>query len=245
MIDPARICLGTMRMTTEQRDVAGWAAFLAEAYAMGVRTLHVSTEYDSWALTCAVVQSLRRTAPHVRFRFIAKLGEPHFDQPRFEAGRFEAAVDAYCSDLHIDCLDDVQWMWRADLKDDAARCAHFASQADDIGAAVAALRQAGKIGRMLCFPYSVAFADRATALAAFDGLVVYRNADEREYDASLDCAHRAGKMAHIIRPFFAGATLSAGGPTPREQLVAALDHPAVETAILSTGRLDHLQSLIG
>ncbi len=243
-VNPVKITLGTMRLGEITRSISDWVVFFENAYDLGVRTIHVSDEYDSWPLWLDIAAAYRLAVPAKPFRYIAKLGEPHFDKPRFSASRLQAAVDAYRGALSIDCLDDVQWMWRADLKEEVQRLSHFAQDATVIEEATRSLKSSGAIGRLLCFPYTLSFADAALAQSWCDGLVVYRNAQERDYDVALDTWHAAGRMAHIIRPFMAGETLGIGHASPRDQLTVSLDHPAIETAILSTARIDHLQSLL-
>jgi hypothetical protein len=233
-----------MRLHEAQRTVAEWAAFFVEAHQMGVETIHVSNEYDGWDMTCAVFREVAQRTSNRPFRFVAKLGEPHFDRPEFDADRFAQAVDGYRDALGIDCLQDVQWMWRADLKADAVRIQNFERHIAQIRDAAQSLKGAGRIERLLCFPYSVAFADAASSSGIFDGIIVYRNHAEREYDEALDRWHTAGRMAHIIRPFLAGAALESIDASPAQQLADALNHPAIEAAILSTSKLDHLRALI-
>lgn len=245
MSTPAsRITLGTMRFSSDRHAVEQWAQFLIGAHALGIRSLHVSDEYESWPLFLEALTAAREISGGIDFRFIAKLGEPHFDQPSFDAKRLERHVERYCLQLRIDRLDEIQWMWRADLDKDGNRCADFVAQADAMRISIEKLKRNGKIDRFLCFPYSANFASRALGFDFIDGLTVYRNAQEKDYETHLDQCQLKSKIAHIIRPFFAGATLTADGPTPRQQLFQALDHPAVETAILSTGNMAHLHDLL-
>lgn len=240
----SRITLGTMRFSSDRYTVEQWAQFLIEAHDLGIRSLHVSDEYESWPLFLQSLTAARKISSDLDFRFIAKLGEPHFDQPSFDAKRLVQHIDRYCLQLGIGCLDDVQWMWRADLNKDSNRCANFVSQADSIRASIEYLKRNGKIGRFLCFPYSIKFASRALDFDFIDGLTVYRNAQEKDYEMHLDQAQMKSKIVHIIRPFFAGATLMPDALTPQQQLIQALDHPAIETGILSTGNMAHLHDLL-
>jgi predicted oxidoreductase len=243
-VSASDITLGTMRMDAGRYTAEQWGQFLIEVHGLGVTSLHVSDEYESWPLFLQSLAAARTASADIGFRFVAKLGEPHFDKPAFDSGRLEGHVEQYCSLLHVDCLDDIQWMWRADLDQDGKRCADFAAQADAIRSSVKKLKQSGMIRRFLCFPYSTAFAELALDLDFVDGLVVYHNARERVYEAHLDQCRTKSKMAHIIRPFFGGATLAADALEPRQQLINALDHPAIETAILSTGNMAHLHDLL-
>lgn len=242
---PSQITLGTMRLSSDRHTLEQWAQFLIDTYDLGIRTLHVSDEYDSWTFFLQSLALARKISNKVCFRFIAKLGEPHFDQPSFDANRFEQRIDRYCVQLGINHLDDVQWMWRAHLDKDSDRCADFVSQAYSIRNSIEKLKRSGKIGRFLCFPYSTNFASLVLDFDFIDGLTVYRNTQEKDFETHLDQCQIKSKIAHVIRPFFAGATLNLGALSPRQQLIQALDKPAIETAILSTGNIAHLRDLLG
>ncbi|MEQ1509316.1 MAG: hypothetical protein ABL909_02810 [Sphingopyxis sp.] len=245
MIKPAQIVFGTMRMHEIERSSDEWADFLMEIHACGVRALHSSDEYDSFPLLCDVLTRLRERRPDIGFRHVVKLAEPSFDDTRFDAERLAAKLERYKAALGSATIHDVQWMWRKDLKAEAQRLADLHAAAPDIIASTAQLKRSGAIERFFCFPYSTAFADEAMKLGCFDGLVVYRNTNEREYDYLLEPCLAAGGKFLVIRPFAAGQALGAGLPTPREQLGAALDHAAIESAILSTSSLRHLDDLLG
>ncbi len=244
IVAPQSLTLGTMRLDPERHSLSEWAAFFIYAHRLGVRSVHVSDEYESWPLFLEIWDEVRRIAPTQNFKFIAKLGEPHFDQAEFSAERFLMRVEKYCSQLSIDRLHDVQWMWRSDLQRDDLRCSTFTKQSTAIRDTVALLKKNDRIERFLCFPYSPVFCDLALAQDFVDGLTVYRNSQEQEYETQLDqCAARS-KMAHIIRPFLGGNTLENSNLTPRQQLIEALSHPAIETAILSTGNIEHLHEFL-
>lgn len=232
-----------MRLHEVERGVDDWAEFFAQAHAMGVDTLHSSTEYDSFPLFAEVLARLREMHPEIRFRHVVKLADPHFGEAGFDRARLGVRVKEYLDRLGIDQVDDVQWLWRNALDDDATRVSDFRAAASGIGTAVADLKREGLVGRLLCFPYSPAFAQEAVATAAIDGLVVYRNVDETEYDPAIHACAAAGKPCLIIRPFLAGKVIERR--SPGQLLAFALDKPAIEAAILSTSSLDHLADLIG
>lgn len=240
-----RICLGTMRLSESDRPVTAWVDFLLAAHRLGVRALHVSHEYDTWPLFCEIVAEMAARPNAPAFRYVAKIAEPHFDSRSFEPSRLAAVIAEVRAGLGSTCLHDVQWMWRGDLQDEPARLAQFRAQSAQLEAEIAALKRDGGIERFLCFPYTTGFAAAALELPGIDGLVVYRNLAEREFDLQLGSCAASGRIAHIIRPFFGGQTLEASHPAPPAQLAAALDHPAIEYAILSTSRLDHLRQLLG
>ena len=242
-IAPSRIILGTMRWTDANRSTADWAQFLEAVHALGITTLHSSSEYDTFDLLCSVLAELRASRPEISFRHVVKLADPHFGEAGFDAERFEKRIDAYLTALAVDRIDDVQWMWRQRLDDDAQRIADMTAQAAAIAAARDRLVKAGKIGRLLCFPYSPAFGQAVVAAGAVDGLVVYRNASERADDVAIAEAAEQNLPTLIIRPFHAGALL-AEGADPRALLADALDLTGIESAILSSNSVEHIRQLV-
>lgn len=239
-----RIVLGTMRLHEAQRSVGEWVEFFVAAHRLGVTTLHSSSEYESFPLFCEILSRLARDAPDVRFRHMVKLGEPHFDEADFEPKRLSERIDCYRDALRVDCIADVQWMWRGGLDNDPVRISRFLARQSPIADGVDALKVGGRIGRFLCFPYTPPFAQAALDVAAVDGLVVYRNVQEREYDDAIDGAAARAKPSVVIRPFNAGKAFDGRGPGPLALLRLALDKPGIESAILSTSSIDHVEQLI-
>jgi hypothetical protein len=233
-----------MRFLEVERTFSDWIAFLKQAHSIGIHTLHSSSEYESFDLLTALLASPELRAGNCHFRHIVKLAEPSFDDAGFDAERLTQKVQAYCTALSTPVVHDVQWMWRAGLKEDAARVSQFENQLDEIAQTVAQLKQDQRIERFFCFPYSIEFAQVALEHPCVDGLVVYRNVQETAYDALLDRSAALGKPCHIIRPFNAGSALAPKGATPAKQLAAALNKPAIESAILSSNNIGHLEELM-
>lgn len=243
MAKPSQITFGTMRMHEVDRSARQWADFLAEVHMRGVQTVHSSDEYDSYPLFCEALAIFRESNPGLQFRHVVKLAEPSFDDSGFDSTRLAARLEAYRHSLSADVINDVQWMWRKDLKDEGRRLKDGRSALAQIGDAASRLKADGKMDRFLCFPYTHGFADLMLETEFLDGFVIYRNANEREFDHLLDPCGANGKTCLIIRPFSAGATLNSDSD-PADQLAAALDHPAIESAILSTSSLAHLDQLL-
>jgi hypothetical protein len=210
-----------------------------------VRVLHSSDEYESFPLLCRILSRLAARFPGITFRHMVKLGEPHFDEDAFSGQRLAARVDIYRQRLRTDRIADVQWMWRHGIPDDARRVERFSASAGEIARAAAALKADSVIGRFLCFPYTPAFAQVALEMDAVDGLVVYRNQQEREYDGVIDRASGLGKPCVIIRPFLGGKLVRDEGSDAASLLRFALNKPAIESAVVSCSRLDRLKDLIG
>ena len=138
----------------------------------------------------------------------------------------------------------LQWMWRNSLDDDDARVAAFEHAYEALADTADTLRQNGSIGRLLCFPYTPQFAFAAIDSAAVDGLAVYRNVMETDYDGCIAKAHDAGKPTLVIRPLNAGKALSHGDTSARALFDGALDCPGIEAGIVSTSAIAHLRALL-
>lgn len=232
-----------MRLLEADRSAGDCADYLVALHELGIRIIHSSHEYESFPLLVETLQLLRRREPDRTFRHMVKLAEPSFnDDDSFSVDRLSSRIDDYRRALGTDTIDDVQWMWRRKLDDDRARIADFRASADALSAAVEAERDRRSIGRFLCFPYSPPFASAAVEQECIDGLVVYRNLEELEYDPALQEAAAAGKVAIVIRPFFGGKLLDHRDPA--ELLAIALDGPAIEAAVLSTNSIAHMKALI-
>lgn len=241
---PKPLTLGTMRLLEVERSADDWVVFLDAVHDLGITTLHSSSEYESFSLLSSLLSKMATQEKPRQFRHIVKLAEPSFDDADFSAERLEDKIHAYCDALATPVIHDIQWMWRSELNEDPVRIEKFKSRLDSIGDAVQKLRTAGLIERFFCFPYSPAFGAIALEHDAIDGLVVYRNIQETEYDGLIDRSHILKKPCQIIRPFNAGNVAQADARPMSEHLDFALDKPAIESAILSSNNIKHLQSLV-
>jgi hypothetical protein len=230
-----------MRLHEIKRTPEEWVAFFVAVRKLGITTLHSSSEYDSFPLFRDILRRVKRDRPDIGFRHMVKLGEPHFHEGGFDGGRLATKVDTYRDALAVDCIDDIQWMWRDGLEDEGERLKRFEKSAVELGHVGDSLKAEGKIKRLFCFPYTPGFALAAVENAAIDGLAVYRNIEEAEYESALASAAQVGKPCIAIRPFNGGKALASG--EAGQLLRYALEAPAVEAAILSSSSLPHLRSL--
>ncbi len=226
------------------RTVEEWAEFFRALWDRGIKTLHTSSEYGTINLVSAILQKLKRESPSLQFRHVVKIAEPSFYDGSFDGRRLRAKVFDYIQLLSSDMVHDVQWMWRRGLDDDQHRINEFLSAVDPLAAAVDALKADGVIDRFLCFPYTPDFAIAALQQRFCDGLVVYRNMQEREYDGALDICAKGGRVAYVIRPLNAGKALQGIDIPPRELVKFALDKPSLEGAILSSNSLQHIDAIL-
>lgn len=240
-----RVIFGTMRLNEVDRPIKEWVDFFTQLHAMGVTRLHSSIEYDSFPLLKNILGKLRNAAPKVHFRHTVKLAEPGFnDGPLFSADRFIAKIDAYCESLGVDSIENVQWMWRQGLDSDGSRIKAFRESYGEIEDCVMKLKRASRIKKFICFPYTVPFAHNAVKQSAVDGIAVYRNVDETEYDAVIELCSTLNKTAFAIRPLNAGKALARSEDSARDLFDFALSLEPIEAGIISTSSLDHLRDLI-
>jgi hypothetical protein len=243
-IAASKITIGTMRLHERNRNVREWVWFFEAAYEMGVRKMHSSSEYESYPILVEILKTLKQTKPAIQFRHIVKLANPSFDELGFSSARLTQLISQYQHSLKSDCVSDIQWMWRQDLANEKSRLNSFQSSFSVIEDTVVKAKEQFLIERFLCFPYSTDFAALALNCNSIDGLVVYRNHQETEYDAFIDESQTLGKPVIVIRPFNGGRVLDDSQFSPKECLAFALDKPAIESAIISSGNIDHVRQLI-
>lgn len=239
-VELSALTFGTMRLDERPLDDAAWERLIAASRDAGISTFHVSSEYAPHARFAALA---RRLPDRRSCQFIAKLADPHFGEPAFDATRLEHRIDVYLADLAIERLDVVQWMWRADLKNEPARLEGVATQRGELVAVFHRLQRAGKIGAVAPFPYTAGFADLLLDPELCAGLAVYLNPNEREMSAHLVRAADLGMGGIAIRPLAAGAAVT-GAHTARSCLQMVLGHPGVTTAVVSYSSAKHLAELV-
>jgi hypothetical protein len=239
---PSKIVLGTMRMDPGRQSVEHWAELVSHAHSLGVARLHCSDEYESFYFLLRVLEAVRQSRPGISFDFVVKLAEPHFGDGDFDAGRLEARIDAYRDALRVDRLECVQWMWRGDLKDEPGRLRGFSAASECLATAVSRAKDAGAVREFHCFPYTLGFAASALEHPMIDGLAVYRNPLELEYEQLLSRAGRLGKSVLVIRPFKAGDALSGGEAAGLIEFSARLK--VVDGVVVSCSSPQHLTECV-
>lgn len=238
----SKIVLGTMRMSLEMRSRQHWVRLLADAYDLGVRRLHCSDEYSSYPLLCECLDRLRASRPDIAFSVVAKLAEPTFEVEEFGEARFFDRLDAYRSHLKLDSIETVQWMWRGLLDDHPRRCVSFRASERSISQTIERAREEGRLEHVYCFPYDPNFAMEAIESDCQDGLAVYRNPTEADYDDAIERCRQLGKGVMVIRPFAAGSSLQQSDPESLIRYSATL--PQVTGIIVSCSTTEHLQQCV-
>ena len=238
----SKIVFGTMRMDSSRYPVEHWADLLLHAHSLGVSRLHCSDEYDSFPFVLRVLEEVRRIRPGTSFDFVVKLAEPHFGEPDFDSGRLQSRIDVYRSALRVDFLDRVQWMWRGDLKNETGRLRGLAAAAEHLAVAMSRAKGAGAVRAFHCFPYTVGFAASALEHPMIDGLAIYRNPLELEYEPLVSRTGELGKSLLVIRPFKAGDALANGKSADLIRFSTRL--PVVDGVVVSCSSKVHLTECV-
>ena len=214
-----------------------WVDFLHELHERGIRSLHVSSEYESFDLAAECIRMCRQQG--VKFRLYVKLAEPSFDDEGFSEKRFRSKVEYYLEALGVTQLGAIQWMWRAGLQNDDSRLAAYSQASELVTQSINAEVARGSVKEVRCFPYTTAFAEQVINNPSIHGLTVYRNGLESEYDRVIEQWGLVKKNVTTIRPF--------GSATGKVAIDKDMAHtfalPAVDSTILTCTQQKHLQEL--
>jgi hypothetical protein len=210
----------------------------------GIFVHHVSSEYESYFFYITVLKNFCLKYPNKQISHLVKLAEPHFDSSKFNPKLFQSKIDKYLTELDVSKLWGIQWMWRGDLKNEISRLDNFKEYIELLNSKVFELKKNNIIDGFYLFPYTKIFCELAISLSkqlnitVFDGLTVYRNIQENEFDIYLYSFERN----IIIRPLFAGKLETA---LSKKQLIEyALNHGRVTNGIISISSVDKLNELL-
>jgi len=205
-MDVSTICLGPMRAAAktpgdDEKSRAGEAALRA-AIDGGVNFIHSSYEYGTrWMLE----RVLRDHPKAGELHHVIKAPVPDFDDAgRFDADKFRLRIEEALRDLHADRIDVLQWMWRSRPNNDELRVPMLDRIIDDLAAAFEQLRDEGKVGWLMTFPYTVGSAKAAIDTGRFAGLIAYYNLAEMEMAGLFDQLKERSMGFLSIRPLFQG-----------------------------------------
>lgn len=168
------LVLGTMRLAEKELGASQVSELLLAATAFGVNSLHVSSEYSSFALLSDAMQKMTN-AQRQQFQLIAKIAGPHFDAERFSGQDLEQRIDEVLQQLGVEQLAIAQWMWRLTPLDDDLRIARMTEQVQEIRDAFSGLVSRGKVAEFGCFPYSDRFMQSAFELNLATSHINYLN----------------------------------------------------------------------
>ena len=209
----SEICYGTMRYASkdgthdEQANAATRA--LEEAVEAGINFFHSSYEYGTRWLTGKVLGAHPKRH---ELHHIIKVNVPDWGEPKFDRAVFRKQVEDALRELNVDRIAVVQHLHRGELPKELGYCAEgepqrlaeFDEVTDSLIQEFEKLQDAGKVGFLTTFPYTLGYAQRAVASKKFSGVVAYFNALETEMLDVFPEMEKAG-MGYIgIRPFAAG-----------------------------------------
>ena len=213
-LDVSVICLGPMRAAAKEagddpKSKAGEAAMRA-ALDAGVNFLHSSYEYDTrWMMERVLKDHPKRHDIH----HVIKVPVPDFkDGGRFDPAKFRLRVDEALGDLHAERIAVLQWMWRSEPNEDGPRLPMLPAIMDDVWAAFERMRDEGKVGHLMTFPYTVACATAAMETGRFAGIIAYYNPIEMEMAELFPEMRRRGMGFLSIRPLYQGILTDARDP---------------------------------
>lgn len=205
-LDVSVICFGPMRSATkdpadDQRSRVGEAAMHA-AIDAGVNFIHSSYEYRTrWMMERVLKDHPKRHDLH----HVIKVPVPDFkDDGRFDAAKFRLRIDEALKDLHAERIAVLQWMWRSDPNEDDLRLPMLPAILDDVAAEFEKMRDAGKVGFLMTFPYTVPCARAAVESGKFAGIIAYYNPIEMEMAGLFDDMEARNMGFLCIRPLYQG-----------------------------------------
>ncbi len=238
-----RVIFGTMRMSIETNSISNWVELFKQMWDVGITIHHVSSEYDSYNFHLNVLNEFRKIHPECHIDFIVKLAEPHFGSFSFNEELFISHIDKYRKDLNVSTIHSIQWMWRGDINKNEDRLKDFDRDKLLIYQSVEHAKSTQKIKFFHVFPYSIDFAEFAISLDFVDGLIVYRNIIEKEYDDLILRQAKLNKFSYIIRPLAAGK-LDFNISKPSDYFKYALDLPSIKGGIISISSVERLNELL-
>jgi len=205
-LDVSVICLGPMRAAAKEPDndaksKAG-ADALRKAIDGGVNFIHSSYEYGTrWMMSRVLKDHPKRHELH----HVIKVPVPDFkDNDRFDAGKFRLRIEEALRDLHAERIAVLQYMWRSEPNTDERRLPLLPKILDDVVATFERLRDEGKVGYLMTFPYTVPCARAAVESGKFAGLIAYYNLVEMEMADLFEELERRGMGFVAIRPLYQG-----------------------------------------
>jgi hypothetical protein len=239
-----KLVFGSMRMLEYSYSLEYWVDLFEDLYDFGVTTFHSSNEYESFPFFCKVITVFQKKNPDKKIHHIIKIAEPHFNINTFDANLLEGKINEYCRNLNVSSIENIQWMWRGNLQNNVQREQLFDRNYPEIEKAILNLKKTNKIKKFYCFPYNLDFALSAIKKDQIDGLIVYRNVLEKEYDTALKLGAKLNKKSYIIRPLNAGKALSGVNQSSKSLVQWALNFPNIEGAIISISSVSRLKEII-
>ena len=224
-----RIIYGTMRMLSVKRTLSKWTYIFDELFEKGVRSFHISKEYDSYDLFLGVLK--KSNFNKKKINIYAKCFSPNFNEKFYDEKKLNILLNSYLKDLSLDRIN-IQWMWRADLNSDMSRCKSFHQKIPEIDYSLGKIKKKS-VNEIYCFPYSINFAKLVIKIKNINGLSVYFNPIEKSYKKFL------GNKNIGIRPLYGGKLTSKY--TFSELINFSLNEKKITKIVLSINKVKNLK----
>ncbi len=241
-LNDKQIIFGSMRIDEHSYSDIHWIELFNFMYDNGVQIHHVSSEYGSYDRYCAILKKFKNQYPKKKIHHIVKLAEPHFSDTSFNPNSFINKIENYKEQLLTKEIYIIQWMWRRHLKDDSNRLKNFDKKYKIIERAIGACKKRGDIKYFYCFPYTLDFAQNVLKKDIIDGLVLYRNIFETEFDQIIYKCGELGKKCITIRPLAAGRALKVNNSL-NELMNFCFNISAVSGVIVSISTIQRFQKI--
>ena len=228
-----------MRMLEHDYDDKHWLDLFLAMYEKGIRTHHVSYEYNSFDKYSALLSSFVNKYPDKPIKHIVKLSEPNFSHGTFRENRLEKRIKNYKEKLQTNHIHTLQWMWRGNLKNEKERLISFKRDIKLLRGFVEKSKKKQLFKNFFVFPYTRIFAKVCINIDFIDGFTFYRNRSETYYDDLIDECGKVNKKCIVIRPFFAGKEFE-NARSPISLISYALNIKPIIGAIASISRSSQL-----
>lgn len=207
------ICYGTMRYASNTGEMdetsRNGKRTLEEAIERGVNFIHSSYEYGTRWLTSQV---LKNNPKRHDLHHIIKVNVPDWQDKQFSPEKFRFQIEEALQDLHTDRIAVVQHLQRGALSNEIGyneegesyRLQEFDSVTEALLEEFDKLKDQGKVGYAVSFPYTVGFAKRVIASGAFSGIAAYFNCLETEMLEVFSLMQDRGMGFIGIRPLAGG-----------------------------------------
>ncbi len=205
-LDVSVICMGPMRAATrepsnDEKSKAGEQAFRL-ALDMGVNFIHSSYEYGTrWMLHRVLKDHPKRSELHHLIKVPVPDSE---DNAVFDPAKFRLLIEEALHDLCADRIDVLQYIVRSDPNTDERRIPLLRNIIEDVAGIFERMRDEGKVGYLMMFPYTVPVGKASIETGKFAGLIAYYNLVEMEMTDLFDDLRQRNMGFIAIRPLYQG-----------------------------------------
>ena len=234
-----------MRMINYDYSLNYWTNLFEYLHEKGINIHHTSYEYESFHLYTEVLKEFYKNHPTKKIKQIIKISSPDFDDLNFDENQMNERISFYKDKLLLKKIYALQWMWRSDLSSDKKRINNYNSSSVKIKNYIFSLKKNNQINYFYCFPYTAAFASRIINEDFIDGLVVYRNPYETDYEKHVDSLEAKFKNCIAIRPFLAGDALRGSDDHNCASLIKyAFNKKSVKGVVVSISKHNQVDEII-